>query len=131
MPLLSAGDDFNHRTLSAIDSDLKKLVYIASLRDGNGAYGHWGLERAHGPDAASEGIASNHSQKWLEVLRMPIQDLASEMRQMNEDQRDEVLRTLTEVVAPRELNGGTVEHFNSTVLALKLLFRSRSGRLAA
>lgn len=131
MPLLSAGDDFHYRTLSAIDGDLTKLAYIASLRDGNGAYGHWGLERAHGPDAASAGIASNHSQTWLEILRMPIPELASQMRKMDKEQREEVLRALSEVVAPRELNGGTVEHFNSTVLALKLLFRSQNGRLAA
>lgn len=131
MPVLSAGDDFYSRTLSAIDGGLRRLTYIASLSNGNGTYSHWGLERTHGPDAASLGIASNHSQAWLEFLRLPIPELVSEMRQMSEQQRDELLRTLSAVVAPAKLNGGALEHFNSTVLTLKLLFRRQPDRQAA
>jgi len=131
MPFLSAAEDFSYRTLAAIEGGLKKLVYLASLRNGNGSYSHWGMERTHGPDASHQSIAAHHTQAWLNVLRTPLPELVSELDKMDSAPREELLAKLSGALEPDEPCGGSGRHFNSTVLALQLVFRPENARKAA
>jgi hypothetical protein len=134
MALLSANDDFCRHTLAALHSVTQKLAYVTGLRDRAGQYAHWGLTRTHGPDAAQQAIAENHSRVWLEVLRMPLPEVISELEAMGRTERLEVLESLGNACArscPDDLGGGTARHFNSIVLSLQLVFRHRDGMKAA
>lgn len=127
MTLLSASEDFQGRTLSAFESVLDMLVYLRELRGETGLYSHWGMRRTYGEAGANTAIASVHSQVWIEMLRTPINELASDLKKMDEDRRNKVIRELKDVkrlCIPAELTGGSVRHFSSIVLALECLSRS-------
>lgn len=134
MPLLSASDDFRARTLASIEGTLQRLAYIIGLHKRAGQYSHWGLVRTFGPEAAHQAVAANHSDIWIEVLRTPLQELAGELDNMTPEERSELIATLTgssNVACPKDLNGGTIPHFNATVLALRLLSRAQGATQAA
>ena len=134
MAFLSANDDFRSRTLTGVDGMLRRLAYIVGLRDGAGQYKHWGLLRTYGPENAQQAVAANHSEAWMEVLRTPLPELVSEVANMDEKQRGELLARLdglSEVTCPANPRGGTIRHFNSTVLALRLLCRERDAKTAS
>ncbi|MGH9523726.1 MAG: hypothetical protein ACRD3E_14455 [Terriglobales bacterium] len=132
MRVLSANDDFCFRTLAAVEGSVRKLSYISGLRDIDGDYRHWGMQRTHGSDAANEAIASSHSQAWLQLLRAPLPELVAEIEKIDDGERDELLASLVAATAlPEQLSGGSLRHFSSTVLALQLVFQGQSARRAA
>jgi hypothetical protein len=133
MPLLSATDDFRSRTLAAIHGILRRLVYVAALRDGGGQYVHWGLSRAHGPQAANEAVAAAHSESWIQLLRTPLPQLVSELEAMDAPLRTELLAKFEAAGAcsPDNLSGGTMRHFNSIVLVLRMVFRPEPAKTVA
>lgn len=126
MTLLSADEDFCYRTLAAVPGALPKLAYLARLRDGQGKYHHWGMNRMYGENAAADAIAQAHTQAWLEVLRTPIPKLLAQLAEMNPATRQAVIAELKDYrrrCHPSELGGGAVRHFNSVLLALEHLSR--------
>src|ERR1700690_3234141 len=60
MTLNSALADLRATTLKAISGTLRKLQYLAGLRDAAGTYTHWGLARVHGELAATKALAEEH-----------------------------------------------------------------------
>jgi len=129
MLLLSAFEDFVNRTLLAIPGKLGKLRYLGSLRR-QGEYQHWGLTRVHGPAAAADAMAEAHAGIWLDVLRTPIPDLHSEWQALKEDIDDRNARWFADpgALVPRNMAGGTQQHFNSILLALSLLSKKAKQR---
>ena len=120
---MSPSDDFRNGTLSAVPGTLAKLEYLASLRQQDGDYFHWGLARIHGKETANEVIGAAHTDVFASVLRTPIRALWAEAASRAEEQNEAVgdyLREFAEsgeALVPKELQGG-VRHFRSVLLAL-------------
>src|SRR5438445_1659782 len=78
MKILSAFEDFERFSLSALPGALRRLAYLAGLRDKAGEYAHWGLARAYGQDSANQAIAEAHVRSFNESLCAPIRELAEQ-----------------------------------------------------
>ncbi len=133
MLLLSAVEDFVHRSLSAVPGRLSKLIYLGTLRQ-SGQYYHWGLIRSHGSLSATKAMAETHTSVWLEVLRTPLPQLNTEVQtwmengKLNERKR-KWLADVSELL-PENQGGGTRRHFNSILLALSLLSKAQAKKNA-
>jgi hypothetical protein len=126
MPLLSPSEDFTRRTLCRISGLLSRLSYIASLRDEEGNYCHWGLARTHGAVAATEAMRRAHFELLTEVLRAPLSQL---MREVDDPQQaapgaPQVLlkkSTPLRAIVPSGAHAATLSHAKATILALRAL----------
>lgn len=124
---LSPLEDFRKRTLSAISGLWAKLWYMAQLRSADGRYQHWGHMRAHGEAQSQSSLEKAHSEIWLQVLRTPLNDLLAEsyaddalmLKVLSANQTDRAK------LMPKDLEGGSRRHFNSVVLAVRLLAADR------
>lgn len=128
MTLLSAGEDFMYRTLGVFEGALEKIAYLARLRDEAGQYRHWGMSRTYGEQAGAAAMAEAHTHVWLEVLRLPIPELLRQMSGLESSTRARLiqeLKTYRSLSYPSDLAGGGVRHFNSVLLALESLSRSK------
>lgn len=73
--LLNAVEDIKNRTLKAFPSLLEKLVYICSLRDKDGIYRHWGLEKAFGEQKANKALGTIHTEMSVDATRTPLREI--------------------------------------------------------
>lgn len=74
-------EDFTAHTLSAIPTDLAKLIYIAQLRDlGSGRYHHAGLAAHYSGEAVNQALALCHGEVFLRVLESPLGAQARDLR---------------------------------------------------
>jgi hypothetical protein len=73
--ILSPNDDFKTRTLKALPSLLEKLVYACSLRDKDGTYKHWGLNRTYGQLQADAAISESHGEMATEITHTPLREV--------------------------------------------------------
>jgi len=120
--LLPIKDDFLERTLVKIPGVLGKLDYVAELRE-KGKYVHWGLARIYGEEVLQRTLAEVHRGLFLQVLRTPLRQLLEEVRRTGAQPNDvtrylETLLRNVRSLAPPNLGGGSVAHFNSVVRAL-------------
>ena len=130
MPLRSAVADFEDTTLAAIPGLLRKLHYIAGLRDGRGNYSHWGMERVHGQDAARRAIRVAHSAVLSQVLRTSLRVLDQDLRRSvasGQVTEHELLASL-EKLASQALPDGAVaaseKHLTAVLHALSALLEN-------
>ena len=123
MTLVSAHQDFVTRTLVAFDTAMKRLRYIAGLRNKDGKYEHWGLTRTHGDAAAQAAMRQAHQEIILELLRTPVRDLA---RQEALSSKAAVALSKDAQLLPKDTSEAAASHFNSMVLALIALARVRA-----
>ncbi len=66
-------EDLWRNTISAIPSDLGKLVYLASLRDPNsGCYHHYGLETIYSPEQSDRALRQSHLELFYGWLKKPL-----------------------------------------------------------
>ena len=79
MRLKSALEDFEANTLESVSGLLARLSYVGGLHDGKGAYEHWGLAKAHGPEAAQRAIRESHRELLAEVLKEPLGALLNDL----------------------------------------------------
>ena len=131
MTLLSTLGDFVSRTLAALPGAWGKLRYMAELREVDGRYSHWGMERIHGEAAVQRALAEAHQSVFLEVLRTPLRDLLDDAAIAASEQGVPPSGYLQDLGAapallPPDLVGGSARHFNSVLLALSHLARGRS-----
>ena len=130
MKFLSASEDLEGKTLEAIRTLVQRLQYLASLRDEQGNYVHWGMARVHGETSAERAIAEAHAKVFIELLRSPLQDLAGQLHHLNAEEIEAVnyFRRLLEAsneLLPNELSGGSLLHLNSVLVALEELCQAR------
>jgi hypothetical protein len=130
MTFQSPFDDFVLNSLAGIAGLLGKLDYVAGLRQGNGAYSHWGLARVHGEMAAHQAASEAHRLLFSKVLSTPLALLLEDAAQSQSDlEMEEYLEYLSErrpVLAPQGAGTGPVLHFNSVLRAISALASART-----
>jgi hypothetical protein len=128
MTLTSAKNDFV-RTLNAVPGLLGKLCYVASLRNEEGSYQHWGLVRTHGPEQAEDSMTTAHQIIFREALRSPLNRLCSEIENAEVgDARRELLRelqTASATAVPASAGKASRLHFSALVAAVSALVESQ------
>ena len=126
----SAFEDIKARTLPRIQGLLAKLLYLAELRDDDGTYQHWGHARIHGETSSQAALARVHAELYAQLLRTPIPDLVVDGSEdsFHEWQRQVArLLELKSKVVPVDSNHWSTLHFNSVVLALRMLSAADTG----
>jgi|SRR5689334_19908319 hypothetical protein len=130
MTFQSPFDDFVLNSLAGISGLFGKLDYVAGLRQGDGAYSHWGLARVHGEMAAHQAASDAHRLLFSRVLTMPLGFLLNDAAQSQSGRglQDylEYLSQRRPVLAPQGAGVGPVLHFNSVLRAISALARARS-----
>jgi len=81
MTLISALEDLQETTLRAIAGCLRKLEYVAGLRNQAGTYTHWGLVRIHGEGTAEKALTQAHRALLSQVLSTPLRNLEQDAKQ--------------------------------------------------
>ena len=129
---LSPYEDFKLRTLSALEGLWAKLFYMAQLRSAEGRYEHWGHRRAHGEQCSQEALAQIHSELYFGVLRTPLRELIPDGVAALERITNEIFLA-GDALIPSDTEAHYVRHFNSIVLAVRLVHAARraSSRSAA
>ena len=131
MTLKSVKEDLKVRTLRAISGLLGQLGYLASLRQEDGSYSHWGLSRVHGEAAAQEALAEAHHGVVTRILRAPLCKLLNDVQDSCADRKQEQIEFLGELqgrelqILPAKAGVGSRRHLSSVLDALLALAKSR------
>jgi len=131
MTLFSAQEDLQETTLKAVRGFLRRLEYVAGLRDKSGNCIHWGLVRVHGETASNRALAEAHNQMLSRVLSTPIRNLETDLQMSSEQAgvaEGEYLEQLSQSSAhllPPVPGAGSGRHFSSVLQALSSLRRVR------
>lgn len=121
---LSPFEDLKLRTLSAFTGIWEKLLYVSELRSSQGKYHHWGHSRVHGEDRSQAALRQIHSDLYVELLRTPMSELKTMLESDEKRSVVSITRRITEAgkkMVPEKLEGGSRRHFNSIVLAFRLI----------
>ncbi|MFZ0802259.1 MAG: hypothetical protein WBQ09_06025 [Terriglobales bacterium] len=136
MTLVSALEDLQQTTLRAIAGCLRKLQYVAGLRNKEGTYTHWGLIRVHGDTTAEKAFAQAHRTLLSEVLSTPLRNLERDAEQSSElagvpaKSYLEQLSGESSSLLPPSPGAGSERHLNSVLHALSsLLPHQRPGAI--
>lgn len=131
MTLKSALQDLRETTLAAVSGLLAKLAYLASLRDREGGYRHWGMSLVHGPDPAARALKAAHGEVLSRVLRTPLDSLVEDLRESSQESGvssetyvQGMCGQLNELL-PAQPDEASVRHLNSVLVALSSLEKSR------
>ena len=129
MRLRSVLEDFESNTLAAVPGLLGKLSYLAALHDGNGAYGHWGLDKVYGPDASQAAITTLHRAVLSKILKTPLPVLLDDVRNSSAGHQVAAKEFLFSLSSPQSLPKSpppaSQVHFKSVLHALLALAESR------
>ena len=132
MSLKSALQDIKETTLSAVAGLLGKLAYLASLRQGQGRYQHWGMEIVHGTESAERAIRQAHAEVVARVLRTPLAALQEDLKTSSGDTGIAALQYVEEMrghfkdlLPEGRQNTPASDHLSSVLLALSSLERNR------
>lgn len=131
MTLSSAVQDLQETTLKAIAGLLRKLEYLAGLRDRQGSYTHWGLNRIYGDFAARKAMAHAHSAVLSRILSMPIRklledvDKSSETAEITPESYVGRLSLSGSKLLPPDPGAGSERHLSSVLHALSSLQKTR------
>jgi hypothetical protein len=132
MTLKSALQDVKETTLSGVAGLLGKLTYLASLRQGQGRYQHWGMEAVHGSDTSERALRTAHAEVLKNVLRSPLSALEEEVRSAATNLGVDTVAYVNEMrVRFQDLlpegrqDAASAEHLNSVLVALSHLEKNR------
>ena len=131
MTLKSALQDFRETTLAAVSGLLAKLAYLASLRDREGGYQHWGMSLVHGPEPSDRALKAAHGEVLGRVLRTPLDSLVEDLRESSQvsgvssETYVQGMRGQLNELLPAQQDEASVRHLNSVLVALSSLERSR------
>ena len=107
-----------------------KLQYVASLRQPEGTYLHWGLTRLHGERAVRRAFVEVHVGLVRQVLHSPLSELMEDLKREAEDygsSSGECLSNLSRRAAelvPPESGEGARRKFNSVLTALSAIVQA-------
>lgn len=127
MTLISALEDLQETTLRAVTGCLRKLEYVAGLRNQAGTYAHWGLVRVHGEGTAEKALGQAHRELLSDVLSTPLRNLERDAQQSGElagisaDLYVKQLSGETASLLPASPGAGTARHLSSVLHALSSL----------
>jgi len=130
MTFVSALEDLQKTTLKAITGGLRKLEYVAGLRDQEGNYKHWGLARVYGELRSKNALTDAHRVLLSNVLSTPIQNLEKDVEQSSEEAGVppaaylERLSAARSELLPADPGAGSGRHLNSVLQALSSLLKS-------
>jgi len=131
MTLKPALEDFQGRSLRAVSGLLPKLAYVASLREADSSYRHWGLSRVFGEAAAQQAVTEAHRGIVSTILRTPLGKLLQDIEQSigpGKREQTDFLASLNRgslhLIPPRPA-AGAERHLNSVLGALASLVASR------
>jgi len=131
MPLFSALEDLQMTTLKAMAGSLRRLEYLARLRDKEGGYVHWGLARVYGDVHARRALADAHRALLSGILATPIRNLEKDVQESSREAGLspifylERLSTRTAQLLPPNPGTGSTRHLSSVLHALSSLLKSR------
>ncbi len=132
MRIKTALEDFVKTTLAAVPGYWQKLLYLGELRHTSAEYDHWGLKRRYGKAASLTAMEKAHTNVFLDILRTPISILLADLRTSahqqarSEQEYLEMLQQQRESIVPASDGGGSVSHFEVTVLALESLTQAEA-----
>jgi hypothetical protein len=131
MTLKSALQDLRESTLAAVSGLFAKLSYLASLRNREGGYGHWGLSLVHGEESSQKALKAAHSEALSAVLRTPISELQEDLRESSQESSKtegayvEGMREQFDELLPSAQDKAAARHLNSVLVALSSLEKNR------
>jgi len=131
MVLQSSFDDFVFNTLAAVSGLLRKLDYVAGLREQDGTYSHWGLARVYGEISAQQTAAEAHRRLFSRVLSTPLglllEDVtgSAKVRDVGAPSYIDSLAQQVPLLLPDNAGRAGGLHFNSVLHALSALLRSQ------
>jgi hypothetical protein len=131
MTLISPIEDVKQNTLKAITGALRKLEYVAGLRDEKGGYSHWGLVRVYGEGNAAKALTQVHGEVVSQILSTPLRNLLHDAEQSGEStgtSADVYLGQLSSggsKLLPVTPSAGSARHLNSVLHALSTLLKHR------
>jgi hypothetical protein len=139
IPVQAAYDDLLHRTLSRINCELGRLIYLASTREYNtGNYYHEGLASRFSPEAARKALEIAHRQAFYKVSALSLGDLVADVESYlgsTRESPEECLRAWQKlepyrVAVPADVNATVTRLFTSNLrLALAILrYRQQMSR---
>jgi hypothetical protein len=133
MALQSALEDLLGTTLAGVMGIVGKIEYVASLRDArSGTYSHWGLSRAYGEQAAQHALVEAHRLLFIQLLRTPLRALRDDVMlssgalEITASEYMERFQDQLPALLPKDLSGGSAQHFSSVLHALSILVSSRA-----
>jgi hypothetical protein len=127
MVMKSALDDFRGRSLRAVSGLMRKLDYVASLREPDGTYSHWGLARVYGADAAQGAVSEAHRGIVTTILRTPFSKLLQDTQESMASGKNESAELIAgwnrqkSRLMPPHAGPGTERHLSSVLSALSSL----------
>jgi hypothetical protein len=133
MTVEQAYDDLSRRSLSRIDGDLARLIYLASTRDYNtGKYHHDGLAARFQDEIAGRALELAHREIFFQIAARSLEDLVHQVEvyvRSSPQGREEVLHVWQKlepyrVALPVDVNIAVAQLFISNIkLALAILRR--------
>ena len=133
MTVTSPLEDLYRSTLRAIGGALRKLEYLAGLREpGGDNYSHWGFARVYGEIPAARTLKQAHRQTLSEVLCTPLSKLmedasiSGEGAGVSAEIYLEQLNGKSTNLLPAETPAGSERHLNSVLHALSALEKNRT-----
>jgi hypothetical protein len=130
MTLLSAWEDLQKTTLKVITGSLRRLEYLAQLRDTKVGYLHWGLAHVHGQERAAAALAESHRNQLSKVLSTPLREMLEDVEGSCAEaglSKEEYLARLSTglpLLLPPNTGSGSDRHLSSVVHALASLLRA-------
>ncbi len=131
MPLFSSLEDLQQTTLKAVSGCLRRLEYLAGLRDREGGYAHWGLSRVHGELHAKRALAEAHRELLAKILSTPIHKLEKDVEESSEmagaapaDYLERLSNNTSQLLPPNP-GAGSGRHLSSVLHALVSLWKNR------
>lgn len=132
MTLKSALQDVKETTLSAVAGLLGKLAYLASLRQKQGRYQHWGMEAVHGSETSERALRTAHAEVLKSVLRTPLSALEQELKSSAANSGIDTVAYLKNLQARLEdllpdgrHDSASASHLSSVLVALSHLQKNR------
>jgi len=132
MTLISPLEDLQENTLRAIPGWLRRLEYVARLRDKEGGYGHWGLVRVYGDRNAAKALSQAHRDVLSQILSTPLRNLVRDAEQSSEPSGVPPGAYLEQLSAggpdllPESPGAGSARHLNSVLHALSSLLKHQT-----
>jgi hypothetical protein len=135
MTLKSTLQDLRETTLTAVSGLLAKLAYLASLRNRDGGYRHWGLSLVHGKEASDRALKAAHTEVLSTVLRTPISELVEDLRESTQGSQEsgayvEDMRQEFNKLLPSPEDIASARHLNSVLIALSSLESKKNQKRA-